>query len=72
MTVYSKMVQAYPRDSGWCEYPDGHLRVRIFYSGSFNKCPVEKNLGVSFLFGDGMTRVLKSTNMFLVTKMQMS
>lgn len=42
MTVYSKMVQAYPRDSGWCEYPDGHLQVRIFYSGDFNKCPVAK------------------------------
>ena len=43
MTVYSKMVQAYPRDSSWCEWPDdGHLQVRIFYSGDFNKCPVAK------------------------------
>ena len=42
MTVYKKMVQAYPPNSGWCEYPDGHLQVKIFYSGDFNKCPVEK------------------------------
>ena len=35
MTVYSKMVQAYPRDSSWCEWPDGHLQVRIFYSGNY-------------------------------------
>ena len=42
MTVYSKMVQSYPQNSGWCEYPDGHLQVRIFYSGNFNKCPVVK------------------------------
>jgi hypothetical protein len=35
ITVYSKMVQAYPRNSDWCEYPDGHLLVRIFYSGDY-------------------------------------
>ena len=23
MTVYSKMVQAYPQNSGWCEWSDG-------------------------------------------------
>jgi hypothetical protein len=29
------MVQAFPRDCGWCEWPDGHLTVRIFYSGDY-------------------------------------
>ena len=35
MNVYTKMVQAFPRDCGWCEWPDGHLTVRIFYSGDY-------------------------------------
>ena len=70
MTVYKKMVQAYPQKSGWCEYPDGHLQVKIFYSGYFNKCPVEKNLGVSFPSGDGMILVWKSISMFLVIRKQ--
>ncbi len=38
--IYQKMVQAFPKDAGWCEWPDGHLHVKIFYSGDNCKCPV--------------------------------
>ena len=42
MIVYHKMVQASPADYIWNEYPDGHLNVKIFYSGDFNRCPIAK------------------------------
>lgn len=37
-TVYRKMVQGV--DPEWNAWPDGHLNVKIWYSGDFNKCPV--------------------------------
>lgn len=36
MKVYKKVVQVDKRDNGWCEYPDGHLDVYIFYNHSYS------------------------------------
>lgn len=52
MNVYKKMVQASPRNDLWCEYPDGHLEIKIFYSGDYrNKLPTWKPYCIFSIWG---------------------